>query len=157
MKLLQPDNEDSQAMMKRYNQQGNKEAVKIERAKMKTVRRTHGLYPIVSAMNIFQLPVHMVYISMINRLSYDYEINPAILTDGLLWFKDLSSPDPYGILPILGGVFSMLNVMSTNAGGGNSQMRKMSKFLRVLPLISVPIWMTFPAAFNVYWLVTSVV
>jgi len=107
-------------MMKRYNQQGNKEAVKIERAKMKMVRRTHGLYPIVSAMNIFQLPVHMVYISMINRLSYDYEINPAILTDGLLWFKDLSSPDPYGILPILGGVFSMLNVMSTNAGGGNS-------------------------------------
>lgn len=108
-------------------------------------------------MNIFQLPVHMVYISMINRLAYDYEINPAILTDGLLWFKDLSSPDPYGILPILGGVFSMLNVMSTNAGGGNSQMRKMSKFLRLLPLISVPIWMTFPAAFNVYWLVTSVV
>jgi|TARA_B110001450_G_C17449942_1_gene411578 hypothetical protein len=53
MKLLQPDNEESQAMMKRYNQQGNKEAVKIERAKMKMVRRTHGLYPIVSAMNIF--------------------------------------------------------------------------------------------------------
>ena len=84
------------------------------------VRKSHGLYPIISAMNIFQLPVHMVYISMINRLSYDYEINPAILTDGLLWFKDLSSPDPYGILPIMGGVFSMLNVMSTNAGGGNN-------------------------------------
>jgi YidC/Oxa1 family membrane protein insertase len=124
---------------------------------MKSVRRTHGLYPIVSALNIFQLPVHMVYISMINRLSYDYDINPAILTDGILWFKDLSSPDPYGILPILGGLFSMLNIMSTNAGGGNNQMRKMSKFLRVLPLISVPIWMTFPAAFNVYWLVTSIV
>jgi YidC/Oxa1 family membrane protein insertase len=99
----------------------------------------------------------MVYISMINRLSYDYDINPAILTDGILWFKDLSSPDPYGILPILGGLFSMLNIMSTNAGGGNNQMRKISKFLRVLPLISVPIWMTFPAAFNVYWLVTSIV
>ena len=124
---------------------------------MKSVRRTHGLYPIVSALNIFQLPVHMVYISMINRLSYDYDINPAILTDGILWFQDLSSPDPYGILPILGGLFSMLNIMSTNAGGGNNQMRKMSKFLRVLPLISVPIWMTFPAAFNVYWLVTSIV
>tara|TARA_B110000285_G_C15001225_1_gene551535 strand:+ start:575 stop:949 length:375 start_codon:yes stop_codon:yes gene_type:complete len=124
---------------------------------MKSVRRTHGLYPIVSALNIFQLPVHMVYISMINRLSYDYDINPAILTDGILWFKDLSSPDPYGILPIMGGLFSMLNIMSTNAGGGNNQMRKMSKFLRVLPLISVPIWMTFPAAFNVYWLVTSIV
>jgi membrane protein insertase Oxa1/YidC/SpoIIIJ len=91
---------------------------------------------------------------MINRLSYDYEICPAILTDGCLWFKDLSAPDPYGILPILGGAFSMLNILSTNAGG-NQQMRKFSKFLRIMPLISIPIWMTFPAAFNIYWLVTS--
>lgn len=36
-------------------------------------------------------------------------------------------------------------------------MRKMAKFLKLLPLISVPIWMTFPAAFNVYWMCTSVV
>jgi len=120
MKLLQPDNEESQAVMKRYNQQGNKEAVKIERQKSKMLRKSHGLYPIVSALNIFQLPVHMVYISMINRLSYDYEINPAILTDGILWFKDLSVPDPWGILPVAGGVMSMLNIMSTNAGGGNN-------------------------------------
>ena len=91
---------------------------------------------------------------MLNRLSYDYEICPAILTDGMFWFKDLSAPDPYGILPILGGVFSMLNILSSNAGG-NAQMQKFSKFLRIMPLISIPIWMTFPAAFNIYWLVTS--
>ena len=54
---------------------------------------------------------------MINRLSYDYEICPAILTDGMFWFKDLSAPDPYGVLPILGGLFSMLNILSSNAGG----------------------------------------
>ena len=75
--------------------------------------------------------------------------------DGMLWFKDLSSPDPTGVLPILGGLFSMLNVMSTSTAGGNPKMRKFAKFLRVLPLISIPIWMTFPAAFNVYWLVFS--
>ena len=50
----------------------------------------------------------------------------------------------------------MLNILSTNAGGGNSAFRKFSKFLRVLPLISIPIWMTFPSAFNVYWLITSI-
>lgn len=97
----------------------------------------------------------MVYISMINRISYDYQINPAILTDGFLWFKDLSSPDPTGILPIVGGVFSMLNVMSTNTAGANPKIRKFSKLFRVLPLISIPIWMTFPAAFNIYWIVFS--
>lgn len=92
---------------------------------------------------------------MINRLSYDYTINPAILTDGILWFKDLSSPDPTGMLPILGGVFSLLNMMSTSTPGGNSSFRKFGKMLRVMPLISIPIWMTFPAAFNVYWIFFS--
>ena len=62
----------------------------------------------------------MVYISMINRLSYNYNINPAIMTDGMLWFKDLSSPDPTGILPIIGGIFSLMNMMSTSASGGSS-------------------------------------
>lgn len=106
--------------IKRYQKQGNKEAGTIERAKLKNMKRSHGIYPMASMLNLAQLPVHMVYISMINRLSYNYNINPAILSDGMLWFKDLSSPDPTGILPIVGGLFSMLNVMSTNTSGGNS-------------------------------------
>ena len=122
---------------------------------MKTMRRNHGIYPFISLLNIFQLPVHLIYISMINRLSYNFDINPAILTDGALWFKDLSSPDPTGILPVIGGVFSLLNMLSTNTVGGNSNFSKMAKYMRVLPLLSIPVWMTFPAAFNVYWIVTS--
>ena len=122
---------------------------------MKNTRRNHGIYPMISMLNLFQLPVHMVYISMINRLSYNFDINPAILTDGILWFKDLSSPDPTGILPVLGGTLSMLNILSTSNAGANSQFRKFAKLFRILPLISIPIWMTFPAAFNIYWLVTA--
>lgn len=57
---------------------------------------------------------------MINRLSYDFTTNPAILTDGILWFKDLSSPDPYGILPIVGGIISYLNVTMNRGNAGNS-------------------------------------
>jgi membrane protein insertase Oxa1/YidC/SpoIIIJ len=155
MKLLAPDTEQHMDNMKRYSKQGNKEASQIERAKLKNLRRNHGIYPMISMLNIAQLPVHMVYISMINRLSYNFDINPAILTDGVLWFKDLSSPDPTGILPIIGGLFSLLNILSTSTTGGNSQFRKFSKFFRIFPLISIPIWMTFPAAFNIYWLVTS--
>ena len=92
---------------------------------------------------------------MINRLAYNFEINPAILSDGILWFKDLSSPDPTGILPVLGGLFSMLNILSNSNASANTQLRKFMKIFRIFPLISIPIWMTFPAAFNVYWLITS--
>jgi len=85
------------------------------------MRRTHGIYPMMSMLNIVQLPLHMINISLINRLSYHYYLHPAILTDGILWFQDLSAPDPTGILPILGGLFSYLNVInSSTAASSNS-------------------------------------
>jgi membrane protein insertase Oxa1/YidC/SpoIIIJ len=95
--------------------------------------------------NVFQMPVHLVYISMVNRLSFEFDANPAILTDGFLWFKDLSAPDPTGILPLIAGVISLLNILSTTTTSLTPTMRKIRKYVYVLPLISVPIWMTFPA------------
>ena len=100
--------------------------------------------------------MHLVYISMFNRVAYNFDINPAILSDGVLWFKDLSSPDPLGILPVVGGAISLLNIMSVGSGAqANSNFRKFGKLMKVMPLISIPIWMTFPAAFNVYWIVNA--
>lgn len=63
--------------------------------------------------NLGQIPLHMVYISLINKLSYNYNISPEMLTEGFFWFKDLSSPDPIGILPILGGAVNALNMLNT--------------------------------------------
>lgn len=113
MKMLQPDNDELMAKYKKYTQQGNKQAAAIERQKMTSLRRSHGIYPTINLLNLSQIPVHMIYISMINRLSYDVDINPAIMTDGILWFKDLSSPDPYCILPVIGGVLSYLNIVTS--------------------------------------------
>jgi membrane protein insertase Oxa1/YidC/SpoIIIJ len=91
------------------------------------------------------MPVHLVYISLINRVSFNYDQNPAILSDGFFWFKDLSAPDPYGLLPILGGIITLLNILSTQTTSITPTMRKIRRFLFLMPLISVPIWMTFPA------------
>ena len=52
-----------------------------------------------------------------------------MLTDGWLWFTDLTSPDPFGILPVVGGFFSLLNVMSSNASSGSMLARKFGKFI----------------------------
>lgn len=78
---------------------------------MKRLRKQHGIYMSFSLTNLLQLPIHMIYMSMINRLSFNYEINQKILTEGMLWFKDLSSPDPTGILPVLGGTLTLLNML----------------------------------------------
>lgn len=87
--------------------------------KLKFLRKTHGIYPSISMLNMFQLPVHLVYISMINGLAYNYDKNPAILTEGFFWFTDLSSPDPTGILPVLGGLVSLLNIVTTSAASAS--------------------------------------
>jgi membrane protein insertase Oxa1/YidC/SpoIIIJ len=111
---------------------------------MKNMRKTHGIYPLFSMFNLLQMPMHMVYISMINRLSYNFEMNPAILNEGLLWFKDLSSPDPTGLLPLAGGVISLLNFLTSRTNNSNATFRKMRKFIILLPILAVPIQMTFP-------------
>jgi len=86
--------------MKSYTSKGNKEAAKAERDKLSRLRKMNGIYPSISMLNLFQLPAHLVFISLINKLAYDPMMCPSILTDGFFWFTDLSSPDPYGILPV---------------------------------------------------------
>lgn len=155
IKLLQPDQEEATEKLKRAMKSGNKDQARFERKKMKDLRSKHGIYPALSFMNIFQFPIHMTFISMVNRLSYNYDIKPAILTDGFLWFKDLSSPDPYGILPVIGGSLTLINIMSTSTTNINPTMRRMRRYMYYLPFITIPIWMTFPSAFNLYWMSTS--
>mmetsp|Transcript_14448 Transcript_14448/g.24653 ORF Transcript_14448/g.24653 Transcript_14448/m.24653 type:complete len:312 (-) Transcript_14448:32-967(-) len=155
LKLLQPDIDESMANMKTYMKQGNKEATKTERARMKRLRWSHGVYPSLNLLNLFQIPVHIVFISMINRLSFDFYINPAIMTDGFLWFTDLSQPDAFFVLPILAGTVQYLNIINSNTAAANPTFRKFQKLLKLMPVISIPIWMTLPAAFNVYWIIFS--
>ena len=95
-------------------------------------------------MNVFQMQIHMVFISLINKMSFNFDETPQILTDGFLWFKDLSSPDPYGILPIIGGIVTLLNTVSTSTSNISSFARKLKRFLYLVPMISIPIYMTFP-------------
>ena len=155
MKLLAPDTEEKMDLIKSYTKKGDRAASNIERNKLQQMRKEHGIYMSLTMVNILQMPVHLVYISLINRLSYNVDINPAMLTDGVLWFTDLTAPDPLGVMPVLGGFMSLLNIMSASAANSNNNFRKISKFIRIVPLISVPVWMTFPAAFNIYWIVNS--
>ena len=77
------------------------------------------------------------------------------MTGGMLWFTDLASPDPTGILPVLAGTINLLNVMTTQVNSDSTFFRKMRQFMFIMPLVTVPVWMTFPAAFNIYWITTS--
>ena len=124
---------------------------------MKNIRKEHGIYSMLSLLNLFQIPVHMVWVSLINRMAFNYDKNPELLTQGLLWFKDLSQPDPFCILPVIGAGVTLMTMMSNTNAAMNATMRKMRRYMFILPLLSIPIWMTFPSAFNLYWVCSSLV
>lgn len=75
-KMLGPDMDEIQANLKRYSSQGNKEAAKQERGKMKSLRRKHGIYPFLSLTNLLQIPIHVTWASLINVSAYNFENNP---------------------------------------------------------------------------------
>jgi len=53
MKLLAPDMDELNANFKKYAKRGDRTASNIERAKIKNLRRQHGIYPILSLLNMF--------------------------------------------------------------------------------------------------------
>ena len=141
--------------MKAHYKQGNKEAGAAEKNELLRLRKQNGVYPLLSLTNLCQIPLHITFISLINKLSFDCQINPAMLTDGMLWFSDLTSPDPLGILPIVGAGITFMNLLNSQVTSNNATFRRMRKYMFVLPLISGPVWMTFPVAFNIYWMMSS--
>jgi len=51
-----------------------------------------------------------MWAGLVQRFSFNLEDYPEMLTGGFLWFKDLSLPDPYFILPILNCMTILMNM-----------------------------------------------
>ena len=123
---------------------------------MKRIKQKYGIYASINAFNILQMPIHLVNLSLINKITFSPTLSHELTNQGFLWFKDLSATDPTGILPIMCGVLMFFNVYGSNAAASNSALlRKFRKYIFLLPVFYVPIQMTFPAAYNIYWLITS--
>jgi YidC/Oxa1 family membrane protein insertase len=91
----------------------------METAKLKKLRHRHGIYPLMNLFNLFQLPFHLSYLSMITGMSYNPSSNPELLSGGMLWFTDLTAPDPTGILPLIAGSINLLNMLTTQVNSDN--------------------------------------
>jgi len=44
--------------------------------KMKSLRRKHGIYPMISLLNILQIPLHVTWASLINVHAYNFDSFP---------------------------------------------------------------------------------
>jgi YidC/Oxa1 family membrane protein insertase len=90
---------------------------------------------------IIQLPIFFALYQVLIT-SIDFKNAPFIL-----WIKDLSSKDPYFILPILMTLISLINSIIQPSADKNSKMIAI-----IISLIFLLIFLTFPAGLVLYWL-----
>ncbi len=76
-----------------------------------------------------------------------------------LWLPSMGQPDPWRILPILAGVFQLIQqrMMSPRGGSGDPQQQAMNNSMMFMPLMIVFIGWNFPAGPVVYWVTQSLV
>ena len=97
---------------------------------------------------LVQLPLLFAFFSMLPRV---VELRHA----HWLWVPDLTSPDPFHILPILMVVSSFLMQYYTPSPGVDPQQQKMMAFM--MPAFSGYMTWTYPSALGLYWAVGNLI
>jgi len=94
---------------------------------------------------LIQIPV---FIALYYVLLESVELRHAPFA---LWWQDLTSPDPYYILPILMGLSMFLQQKLNPA-----PMEQMQKnIMMIMPLVLTFLFLTFPQGLVLYWVVNN--
>ena len=138
MKKLQPRME---TLKERFSDdKGQLQQAMMKLYKEEKVNPAGGCLPI-----LIQIPV---FIALYYVLLESVEIRHAPFA---LWWQDLTSPDPYFVLPILMGL-SMLLQQKLNP----APMEQMQKnIMMVMPLVLTFLFITFPQGLVLYWVVNN--
>lgn len=139
MRKVQPQ---MQALRERYGddrQRLNQELMELY--KREKINPLGGCLPI-----LIQIPV---FIALYWVLLESVELRHA---DWILWYRDLSSPDPYFVLPILMGASMLLQQRLNPAPLDPIQQRVMT----ILPIVFTVFFVFFPAGLVLYWVTNNV-
>jgi YidC/Oxa1 family membrane protein insertase len=111
--------------------------------------KTHGINPLGGCLPIvIQMPFLFAFYSMLSNVT---ELRQA----NWLWIKDLSSPDPLFIIPILVIATQMILQRMSPSGGMDPQQQKMMNFMMPL-MIGIFSW-SVASGLGVYWITGVVV
>lgn len=104
-----------------------------------------GLLPV-----LVQLPV---FITMYQVVRSHEESFPSFASGGLLWFTNLTRPDPYFVLPVLSASL-LIAAGEVSARNVDPRQRRMMRFL---PVAFTALIARFPAGLFVYWVTSNAV
>ncbi len=139
MAKLQPKLKELQAKYKGKPDQLNKATMELY--KKHKVNPFGGCLPM-----LIQIPV---FFALYNVLLNAIELRGAPF---VLWITDLSSKDPYYILPIIMGITMYIQQKLTPATGDPTQ----QKLMMFLPVIFTIMFMSFPSGLVLYWTTNNI-
>ncbi|KAF3927238.1 hypothetical protein ABW20_dc0107155 [Dactylellina cionopaga] len=113
-----------------------------------------GVNPLWSFGGLIQIPFQFGTFIILRQMAYLPV--PGLEHSGALWFTDLTSADPYFVMPVLSSLFIFLGMSLGAVDLPNGASQKVMKGIRIgLPLISLAITSTMPAMLTLYFLTTS--
>jgi len=110
--------------------------------------KKHGVNPFGGCLpQLVQMPVWFAMYTTLQTAVEMYHVK-------FLWFKDLSAPDPFYVLPLLLGAFMIVQQRIVPQQGMDPVQQKMMTWM--MPIIFTVMMLFLPAALGVYMLTNSV-
>ncbi|OGS53159.1 MAG: hypothetical protein A3J79_10405 [Elusimicrobia bacterium RIFOXYB2_FULL_62_6] len=139
MKKIQPE---MQSIQKRY-----KDDPKRLNSEIMELYKRHGTNPLGGCLPmLLQIPV---FFALFTALRESWNLHGAGF---IFWIKDLSSKDPYYVLPLVMGGIMFLQSHLNPQGGDPSQ----AAMMKWMPVIFTFMFLTFPSGLVLYWLINSI-
>lgn len=134
--------------LKTAQAQGDSLSVGKYTKELQTLFAKNECHPMKSmGLPLIQMPVMISFFMAIRGMA---EVPvPGLHDQGLAWFTDLASKDPYYVLPVLSAA-TMMTVLEagTEAGAANPQSKGMKNFFRGLSVVMVPFTAWMPSVSN---------
>lgn len=110
--------------------------------------KKHGVNPFGGCLpQLVQMPVWFAMYTTLQTAVETYHVH-------FLWFRDLSAPDPYYIMPLLLGAFMIVQQRIVPQQGMDPVQQKMMMWM--MPIVFTVMMLFLPAALGVYMLTNSI-
>ena len=119
--------------------------------------KQHKINPMRSMMFPFaQVPVFLAFFIGIRQMA-NLPV-ASMTTGGLLWFTDLTIPDPLYALPLLtAGTFLLTLELGVDGVRAATLSTTARYLMRAMPFIMLPFIINFPSAMLCYWLTSNII
>nr|XP_060636037.1 mitochondrial inner membrane protein OXA1L-like [Anolis sagrei ordinatus] len=141
--------------MNEAKQSGNKFEFAKAYSDLALYQKTHNVNPLRGFLvPLVQAPIFISFFIALRKMA-ELPV-PSMQTGGLWWFADLTAADPYYVLP-LAVTASMWVILELGAESGvsNPNLRVMKTVMRVMPLVILPLTISFPTAVFTYWMTSN--